>query len=147
MPEYLTLTGSRWLPLGGGDPLARSEWRRAHRAVRDARYNAEKLLDGQAVDLVDEKQRLVAELKELKATRSGGRSRRSARREVARTLRTVEQQLASLVEHRLPALLEEQRRLEAKVDANRILQSREFPAVLHPTAAYGQWINQIREAL
>lgn len=147
MPQYMTLTGSRWLPLGGGSPTAVDDWRAAHRAVRDAKYNAEKFLNGHASDLIDEKQRLVAELKELKAARPSGRAGRFARREVARTLRTVEQQLATMVEHRLPGLVEHQRRLQAEVDANRVLQSREFAAILHPLPAYADWITQIRAAL
>jgi len=147
MPQYMTLTGSRWLPLGGGHATARDDWRRAHRAVRDARYNAEQFLNGQAADLVDEKHRLVAELKKLKASRSDGRKGRSARRDVARRLRTVEQQLAVQVEHRLPALLDEQQRRQSQVDANRVLQSREFAAVLHPLASYAEWIEQIRQSL
>jgi hypothetical protein len=147
MPQYMTLTGSRWLPLGGGYAAAKEEWRRAHRAVRDARYNSETLLNGQAPELVDEKHRLVAELKELKASRSGGRAGRQARRDVARRLRTVEQQLAALVEHRVPALMDEQQRLQAQVEANRVLQSREFSAVLHPMRAYAEWIGQIRAAV
>ena len=147
MPQYMTLTGSRWLPLGGGTPGARDDWREAHRALRDARYNAEKFLNGQAAELVDEKQRLVAELKELKAVRLSGRPGRTARREVARALRTVEQQLAGLVEHRLPGLLDQQQRLQTAVDANRVLQSREFATILHPMTAYAGWISQLRNSL
>jgi hypothetical protein len=147
MPQFMTLTGSRWLPLGGGYSTAKDDWRHAHRAVRDARYNSEKFLNGDASDLVDEKQRLVAELKELKASRPNGKAGRLARRDVARKLRTVEQQLAVQVEHRLPALLDDQQRLQTQVDANRVLQSREFAAVLHPMASYAEWISQIRSAL
>ncbi|QDT54995.1 hypothetical protein Pan44_30360 [Caulifigura coniformis] len=147
MPAYMTLTGSRWLPLGGGFPNAREHWRSAQRAVRDARYNAEKFSEARHGELAREKQRLVAELKELKASRSGGRTGRSARRGVARTLRAVEQQLAALVEHRLPSLLDDQRRAAAKVEANRVLQSREFAAVLHPMDSYADWMSQIRSAI
>jgi len=147
MPHYMTLTGSRWLPLGGGFPTAREDWRRAQRAVRDARYNAEKFPEAREVELAHEKQRLVAELKELKTLHTGGRGGRSARRGVARTLRAVEQQLAGFVEHRLPALLADQRLAEAKVEANRVLQSREFAAVLHPMDSYAGWVSQIRSAI
>jgi hypothetical protein len=147
MPQYMTLTGSRWLPLGGGYEDAAEAWRQAHRAVRDARYNSEKFLNGQAQELVDEKQRLVAELKELKASRPNGRAGRMTRRNVARSLRTVEQQLAVLAERWLPALIGEQQQRQAEVEANRVLQSREFAAVLHPMSSYADWISQIRSAV
>jgi hypothetical protein len=142
MPAYLTLTGTWWLPLGGGYPMASDDWRAAQRAVRDAQYNAEKFVDGNAGPLVDEKQRLVAALKELKAD-----GRRAARRDVARQLRTVEQQLAARVVHRVPGRVDERRRLEGLLSANRVLRSREFAAVLHPMSSYREWLTRIRDAV
>ena len=148
MPAFLTLTGSRWLPLGGGVPTATSDWRAAQRDVRDSMYNAERFLSGGATtELVDEKQRLVAELKELKAARQSGRTARTVRRDVARRLKTVEQQMAALAAPRRPLLEDRRRHCEEQVAANRILQSREFAAVLHPMPAYAEWVAQIREAV
>ncbi len=147
MPEYLTLTGTRWLPLGGGFPTALSDWRAAQRDVRDARYNGEKFVNGEANLLVAEKRRLVAELKALQGERRGGRAGRSRRREVARQLRAVEQGLAAAAAHRMPELLARRQEFESQVEANRILRSREFAAVLHPLEAYAEWIAQIRDAV
>jgi hypothetical protein len=145
MPAFMTMTASQWLPLGAPDASACGDWRVANRSLRDARFNAERLVHGeQSSPLATEKQELIQTL--LRA-RENGRPARSIRRETARRLREVEERLAQLAGGQTLQLSEDLKDAERRLAANAVLMNREFPAVLHPESAYAAWVEHIRMAI
>jgi hypothetical protein len=144
-PPFLTLTATFHLPLGRAFENARKDWAGAMRALRDARFNPERVFPDSPAGLIREKQQLVGELSTLKANRrAGGSITRRTIRDVARRLRDVEERMVVSVD-RMEPLRHRLLDAERQMAANRILQSREFAAVLYPMAAYDEWIGRIRD--
>jgi hypothetical protein len=134
-PEYLTLSATLYLPLGAY-ATTEEEVRRLKRRLRDLRFNADRHLDACCAHAgMTEKQQLIAAYHAAQTAGLSKRERVRRRKENRRRhqrFREVQEKLAELASgkrRRVEAELEEAR---MQVQANRVLKSREFAAILFP---------------
>ena len=121
-PAYQVLSATLHLPLPAF-PSTADDLTRADRRVRDLQWNPQ-ALPGADAELVREHAALTAN--------EPPRGEHAARREWFRRLQQVKERLRAGVITEVPAAEESLRRAQSEVDANAILQRRDYPWVLYP---------------
>jgi hypothetical protein len=126
-PEIILASATVHLPLETF-PATPADLSAARRAVRDWRYNPDRLLPegvrcgGEAKVLIEEKQRLIA-------TRG---ATRDERRRIWQRVREINGRLLALAPEQPDAAREELHRIQRYARYNNILRNREFPFCLYP---------------
>ncbi|MFO0909898.1 MAG: hypothetical protein U0794_16375 [Isosphaeraceae bacterium] len=126
-PEYMTLSMTLWLGLGG-DPQARSQLAEINRSVRDVEYKPELWLKKQAAP---EALELVKAKVQAIAAPALTHPERLAR---FRTIRNLNEQLRTFVPNHKEQILLERDRLRESVHRDSLARSREYSLVLHSQA-------------
>jgi hypothetical protein len=135
-PAFLTISATVHLPIGPPYPCTADDERRLMHQLRDLRFNAERHGAAPASGpLLAEKQRLLEERRAQprgNLTQRERRAQRPANRVRHRRLQTLAAALARLAEDQHIALEQELARVRHELAANRVLQDREYAALLFP---------------
>lgn len=147
-PDFLTLTATWRLPLGGATASAGEATRLKHE-LRDLHYNPERLLDGaRAAEVRRRKQSLLAELAAQGRNldeRVIGRRRAIARR-VHGELRQLRAELQAAATERRARLEAELESVRRNLAARRLLESREFGWCLWPAEELQQLVDRFGQS-
>lgn len=134
-PRFLTLSATLYLPLGAYE-TTEEDVRRLKRTLRDLRFNADRHLDACCAHaLMSEKRQLVVA---HHAARTEGLSkrerieRRAENRRRHQRFKQVQEKLAELASGKRLRIQAELHQAQLQTQANRVLKSREFAAVLFP---------------
>ncbi len=131
-PAYQVLSATLHLPLPAF-PSTANDLTRADRSVRDLQWNPHTLPDAGAA--------LVSEHAALTANEPPTGDH-AARRKWFRRLRSVKEQLRAGIADLVPGAEEELRRVRSEVEANAILQRRDYPWVLYPEETLRPFLQQ-----
>jgi hypothetical protein len=138
-PGYLTLSGTWHLPLNSAYDLAEDRKQSLQQELRDLKYNPERILGDsfpeEMQSLCDEKQTLIDEQKRVEAGERLGDSQREHHRrgcERYRRLKAINKNLAQIAGHKQNEFQKELDQVQSRIDANQILNSREYSFVLFP---------------
>ncbi len=144
-PEYLVLSGTLLLPLPALS-AHQPDCRQWARELRDLRWNPERhlgergALPGQFPSAARfEKSDLIAEKKTWIARQPKSSDERRRR---FQSIRDLTSQLRPLVSEREQQVHELLRNCEREVEANKILQNREYPFCLHPEETLRPFLTQ-----
>ncbi len=154
-PDFLTLSATLHLPLGEAHQVAEEEARRLRMLLRDRVYNPQRYLDApdqpDLQQLMREKQQLIDEQNRLNAESRSPQQRRNERRTNFlrfRRLQELNHQMADSTTRQFNMIREDLQRVEQRLQANAILQNREFAYCLYPAdeirafmASMGQMIS------
>jgi hypothetical protein len=138
-PAYQVLSATLHLPLPTF-PSTANDLKQAERRVRDLQWNPHQLLSSE--------QRAKPEVKALlheHATLAANEppyANHAARREWFRALQQVKERLRLLVANQLPAAEAELARVRTEVDANAILQRRDYAWVLYPEEMLREFLTR-----
>jgi len=133
-PEFLTVSATMHLDLKPFS-VSKATARELQQQRRHLQFNPEKFLStSQSPDIVAEKKELIAkgeQSRENGLTHQQRLARRPNNRLRHKKIKAATEQLLPLVKENLAQLDTEIGDITAKLNANRVLQSREFAAVLH----------------
>jgi hypothetical protein len=136
-PAYQVLSATLHLPLPGF-PSSRNDLKQAERLVRDLHWNPQRHLPaGQASSLSERKAALAA------AEPPPGDH--AARKEWFRQLQEVTERLRPSVAAEVPVAEAELERVRAEVEANAVLQRRDYPWVLYPEETLKPFLQRFLE--
>lgn len=146
-PRFLTMSATVHLPLGEPFPTTQDDRRRIERLLRDLSFNAERHgLGPEADELIAEKEQLIAEQKSAKTeglTRSQRRRRTPANLERHRRLKQVSARLGELAGDQQAAAERELSQIRRELDANSVLQRRDFSFALYPSEMLREFLTGI----
>lgn len=132
-PHYLVLSATLHLPVDS-PIVTEKEVLRYRTKLRDLRYNPERYLSGPEIDQARARKfQIIEEMEQARdAMRSTGQSARLKRENRLRHLeiKSINKELQRLASELFLQTEAEFHRLESKLKAKRILQSREFPAAI-----------------
>lgn len=138
-PGYLTLSGTWHLPLNSADSFAEDRKQSLQQELRDLIYNPERVLGDSLPEemrsLCDEKQTLIDEQQRVEAGERLGDSQREHHRrgcERYRRLKEINKSLSRVAAHKQDEIQKELDKVKSQIDANQILNSREYSFVLFP---------------
>jgi hypothetical protein len=163
-PEFLTVSATLQLPLGGSFSATPADVRRHEGLLRDLRQNpwrhlppCDELSTRQSLAHADlcrrltalhrERERLLIEqrIAEKRADRQFPRRvRRQRNRERYLRLEQIRNELLAIVEPQVIQVREDLETLTKEVAANKVLKSREFAWCLFPAAALDELVTKIR---
>jgi len=138
-PAYQVVSATLQLPLPNFPTTAESV-RQAERNLRDLKWNPQYYIDPKmagrsiAVQLLAEKEKLIRSEPSLRD--------HQGRREWFRSFQRVTEQLRSFVSQQIPQVEELVRRRRAELEANRILQRRDYAWVLYPEQVLRPFLQQ-----
>lgn len=138
-PEFLTVSATLYLPLGGTHRVTDTELRSLNQRIRDLNYNPDRHLgsDAEIAPIAHQKSQILAEAKAFRAT-THTRARLSPTQH-----RMLEDIRSSLRKHAEPIRQKydaSRRDLQNRLAANSLLKNREFAFALYPE-------QQVREFL
>lgn len=138
-PGFLTLSATLHLPLAEAHPVTVEDERRLRTMLRDLDYNSQRHLPAPlppaAAELTQEKARLIEEQHEADADAGPQAARRGQfRRNYARyrRIREINRQLAAFTSEQRRNIEEELATVREQLQANAILEDREFSFCLFP---------------
>lgn len=139
-PAFLTLSATLHLPLAEPFNVAADDLPSLRQRLRDLRYNSDRHLpEGTRADaLIDEKRRLIEEQQAAKTEGLPRRLRRERSPENHRRFlrfRELDRQLAEFTQPQQQRLLGEIEVVRSQLQANAVLQNREFAFCLYPEEA------------
>ncbi|HLJ94362.1 MAG TPA: hypothetical protein VKU02_14340 [Gemmataceae bacterium] len=135
-PQYLVLSATLLLPLPGF-PARPELYRKLSSELRDLRYNPQRHLDRQsatstALDLATEKQAWITKAPADK----------HSRREQFHVLRELTEKLRPFVASQFRTLQEQQQRCAQELQANAVLERRDYPFCLYPETMLRRFCSQ-----
>lgn len=138
-PAYLTLSGTWHLPLGQGHDDLLSRKRHIERRLRDTQHNPEKVMSDGLTDelqaLLIEKNKLIKQQQQVDAGAKLGESQREHHRlgcQRFRRLKEINAILSEAASDRRESIQRELAIIESQIEADKIINSREYAFVLFP---------------
>ncbi len=139
-PAYQVLSATLHLPLPGFASTA-DDLTRAERRVRDLRWNPQRHLSAER--LANPEVKALTEAQAALATGEPPFGDHAARREWFRKLQRTTEALRPFVAEQIPAAEVELARVRSEVDANAILQRRDYAWVLYPEETLRTFLTQV----
>lgn len=149
-PEFLTLSGTRRLPIAEPFDAGEEDERSLRRRLRDLQYNSDRVLSEgnpaeSVAELIAEKRRLVARQREEQSRTGPRRVRRQRTAENHRRfarLQEIARQLSAFTEEEQRNLHRELESVQSRRAANAVLQNREFAFCLYPESTLRPFLTQ-----
>jgi hypothetical protein len=146
-PQFLTMTATLHLPLAQPYPTTIADRRRIEWLIRDLEFNADRHGMGHTANgLVARKRELIAEQQAAPTTGLSRRQRVARRPDNRRRYRELEEVNARLAELAWPqriAAENELKQIDQELQANEVLQSREFSFALYPAETLRAFLTDL----
>lgn len=144
-PQFLTVSATLYLPLGGPFSTMQSELRDINHRIRDLAYNPDRHLNQQrdATDLIAEKNEILASAKVMRSANQIRGKLRSDQHRRLETIRSLLQSYAAGVRAEYEAT---RAMIRARLSANTLIRNREFAFVLYPEELVKQFLVPLAES-
>jgi hypothetical protein len=149
-PQFLTLTATLHLPLGGSPPVSPSDVERLRQVLHDVDFNPDRHVAAAPASMLERKRSLITDWNAAHTDGLTYRERRvlrAARRERHLQFKEVRDQLAPLASAERKRRTEELADVECRLAAQAILNDREYAWCLHPAECLQELMQRLSALL